>query len=163
MMIKPTERLVVLGIPLSETDIWHLQPHFAHIAHFPNAKEADAAALGAADVLYGNLARIKAFDGISNVKFAQLSNAGADDVLANKFWHEDERARKVEMATAAGVHIASISQVRPHPLSYERVGADRKQYFIMTTLAMFHNLKQQILIGHVCAHAPAPSTPLNVI
>jgi hypothetical protein len=113
--LKPTERLAVIGIPLSETDIYHLQPYFSKIDNYPNAKETDADVLAAADVLYGNLAGIKSFDAIHNVKFAQLSNAGADDVLENKFWSEDERAKKVPMATVAGVHIASISQVLSLP------------------------------------------------
>jgi hypothetical protein len=113
--MSTAERLVVVGIPFPDDHRARLAPHFAEIAYFADGKATDAAALEAADVLYGNLRHISTFDAIKNVKFAQLSNAGADDVLANAFWKEDERASKVLMATVAGVHMAPISQV--HALS----------------------------------------------
>jgi hypothetical protein len=109
--MSTAERLVVVGIPFPDDHRARLAPHFAEIAYFADGKATDAAALEAADVLYGNLRHISTFDAIKNVKFAQLSNAGADDVLANAFWKEDERASKVLMATVAGVHMAPISQV----------------------------------------------------
>jgi hypothetical protein len=46
-------------------------------------------------------------------QFIQLSDADADDVLDKPFWKEDPAARDVVMTTAAGIHMAPISQVRP--------------------------------------------------
>jgi hypothetical protein len=107
--------LVVIGIPFPTGHLSRFDSHFTSILHFPKPAEADPAALANADIIYGQLHTIKSFDEIKNVQFVQLSNAGADDVLNHSFWREDERARKVPMATVAGIHMECISQVCVSP------------------------------------------------
>ncbi|EIN04048.1 hypothetical protein PUNSTDRAFT_77284 [Punctularia strigosozonata HHB-11173 SS5] len=65
------------------------------------------------------------------LKFVQLHSAGADADLGRPIWDEVQQGGgepEVVMATAAGVHIGCIPQ-----------------YFIMTTLALYHKLQEQII------------------
>ncbi|KAI0733960.1 hypothetical protein C8Q72DRAFT_873376 [Fomitopsis betulina] len=80
-----------------------------------------------ADAVYGFPTGLERWGQAPNLRFVQLVSAGVDALVHQRMWHEKEAARVVA-ATAAGVHMTPISQ-----------------HFIMTTLAMFHRLQEQIL------------------
>jgi hypothetical protein len=111
---SPDLRLVVSGASLPDDHRTRLSKYFKTIDYFPNLGEIDAEALKAAHALYGWGwgRRIQSFDQIPNLRLAQITAAGADEVIHNPMWKEDERANKVQMATVAGVHMVPISQVR---------------------------------------------------
>ncbi|KIP01537.1 hypothetical protein PHLGIDRAFT_123269 [Phlebiopsis gigantea 11061_1 CR5-6] len=66
---------------------------------------------------------------------ADFSAAGSNEIIGSQLWEERRAEReqdgRVRLANAAGVHVEAIGQ-----------------YFIATTLALYHRLQEQILIGH---------------
>ena len=64
-----------------------------------------------ADVIYGSPTGLERWDQVPKLKFVQLVSAGVDAMVRQKMWHEKE-AERVVVATAAGVHMTPISQVR---------------------------------------------------
>lgn len=125
--------LVVHGISLNQAQRTRLEPYFAQIAHVPNHKDpVPDADLAAADVVYGfPIDNIKSAAQVPRLQFIQLASAGAEFLLAGPLW-KDEDAKRIEIACTAGAHIIPIPQ-----------------HFIMTTLALFHRLQEQMLISYV--------------
>ncbi|KZT67620.1 hypothetical protein DAEQUDRAFT_383796 [Daedalea quercina L-15889] len=127
------EHILVLNVPFPDAHRALLDKHAKSITHIPNPRETPVpdAEYRKATAIYGSPVGLKRWEQVPNLKFVQLDSAGADGVVREKMWHE-EGAERVVMATVAGVHMAPISQ-----------------YFIMTTLALFHHLQEQILVSQV--------------
>ncbi|KAH9836553.1 D-isomer specific 2-hydroxyacid dehydrogenase [Rhodofomes roseus] len=128
------EHILVLNVPLPDAHRALLAEHSKNITHIPSARTPGSVpdeAYRKADVIYGFPTGLESWAQVPSLKFVQLDSAGADSVVRGKMWHE-ERAEKVVMATVAGIHMAPISQ-----------------HFIMTTLALFHHLQEQILVAQV--------------
>ena len=64
-----------------------------------------------ADVVYGSTTGLERWEQAPKLKFVQLVSAGVDAMVRQRMWHEKE-AERVAVATAAGVHMTPISQVR---------------------------------------------------
>jgi hypothetical protein len=106
-------RLIVAGpgSELSDVQRERLSQYFEHIDCYLNPNDITPEAWSEADAIFGLGYRIQSFDQVPRLRFVQLSSAGADTLLQSPIWKEDERASQVQMATAAGVHVAAIPQV----------------------------------------------------
>jgi hypothetical protein len=62
MSTSADAHLVVLGISFPDAHRARLAPHFFSVSHFPSAKDADAAALACANVLYEQVRTLRAID-----------------------------------------------------------------------------------------------------
>jgi phosphoglycerate dehydrogenase-like enzyme len=126
----PLNTLLVTGVPLSAVHRTKLEEHFKTVLHWPRgSKEIVADDLTRADVIFGFMPEIKRRDDVPNLKFVQLASAGAELALDNPLW-KDETSKDIQLCNASGVHTFAIPQ-----------------YFIATTLALFHQLQPQILIS----------------
>ena len=127
-----------------------LGPYFETITFAKEAIPSDDE-LKAADVVYGlpNGSWFKSASQVPRLKLIQLVSAGSERVVNSPLW-KDEKAKDIKLTSASGVHTGPIPQVRATDVA---VSGDRLivflQYFIATTLMLFHRLQQQILIGQV--------------
>ncbi|KAH9921428.1 uncharacterized protein B0H18DRAFT_560275 [Fomitopsis serialis] len=128
------EHILVLNVPLPDAHRALLEKYAKTITHIPAVRTPGSVPdeeFRKATVIYGYPAGLKDWAQVPNLRFIQLDSAGADSVVRGAMWH-DEQAERVVMATVAGVHMAPISQ-----------------HFIMTTLALFHHLQEQIIVSQV--------------
>ncbi|EPS93803.1 hypothetical protein FOMPIDRAFT_1020394 [Fomitopsis schrenkii] len=128
------EHILVLSVPFPDAHRALLEKHAKSITYIPNPSEAGSVLdeeYRKADVVYGFPTGLERWEQAPHLRFVQLVSAGVDGIVRQRMWHEKEAARVV-IATAAGVHMTPISQ-----------------HFIMTTLAMFHRLQEQILLSQV--------------
>lgn len=106
-------RLIVAGAGPELPDVQkeRLSWYFEHIDFYLNPNDITPEVWRESDAVFGFGYRIQSFDQVPRLRFVQLASAGADILLQSPIWKEDERANQVQMATAAGVHIAAIPQV----------------------------------------------------
>ncbi|KAI0338151.1 hypothetical protein BDW22DRAFT_1338410 [Trametopsis cervina] len=123
---------ILLHGPASDAARSRLSQYFDTITYVPGfGTPITPEQYAAADVIYAlHLNGVKGPEDVPNLKFVQLLRAGAEGVASHPLLR-DERTKNIPFATAAGVQLRSLPQ-----------------YFIMTTLALFHHLQEQILIGY---------------
>ncbi|EIN04029.1 hypothetical protein PUNSTDRAFT_108873 [Punctularia strigosozonata HHB-11173 SS5] len=112
-----------------------LRPYFREIVYLPGiGKELPDDVLRRVDVVYGLLPpSVDRPELVPRLKLVQLTSAGADRALENPLWKSiGKEGGEVVLTTAAGVHVGPIPQ-----------------WFIATTLSLYHKLHEQILITHV--------------
>ncbi|THG98136.1 hypothetical protein EW026_g3993 [Hermanssonia centrifuga] len=128
---KALSTVLVCGIPLTPEHRARLEPFFSTIYHYGDYNEAPKdAELADADVIYGfPPASLASTSQVPKLQFIQLASAGSERVLGSPLWKEEE-SKNIKLATAAGVHTGPIPQ-----------------YFIGTTLALYHKFQEQILIS----------------
>jgi hypothetical protein len=108
---RKLSHLLVVGTPLTPAHRTALSAHFATISHYPDRAAVPASAYASADAAFG-FPQVAAFAEIPRMRLVQLASAGADYLLGNPMWKREGEARGVDVATAAGVHMIPISQVR---------------------------------------------------
>lgn len=130
----PFGHLLVTGWALEPAQRARLAPYFSEITHLPQRNDAPSEAqLADAEVIYG-LPSGKWFTSaaaVPKLRLIQLGSAGSDYIVRSPLWDDKDSAR-IQVASAAGVHTGPIPQ-----------------YFIATTLMLFHRLQEQILLGQV--------------
>ncbi|GJE94036.1 oxidoreductase family protein [Phanerochaete sordida] len=129
----PFGHLLVANWTLDPAHRARLAPLFAQVTHVPQGRMPTPAQFADADIIYG-LPRGEWLTGVAAVprlRFIQLGSAGSELVVRSPLW-QDPASERIQVASAAGVHTGPIPQ-----------------YFIATTLMLFHRLQEQILIGQV--------------
>ncbi|EKM51281.1 uncharacterized protein PHACADRAFT_177935 [Phanerochaete carnosa HHB-10118-sp] len=129
----PFGHLLVVNGLLDTPHRARIAPYFIDITLVPLGKAPNDAQLGEAEVVYG-LPLGEWFTSAAQVpklRLIQLISAGSDRVVRSPLW-KDEESKHIQVATGSGVHTGPIPQ-----------------HFIMTTLALFHKLQEQILISQV--------------
>ncbi|KAI0338150.1 hypothetical protein BDW22DRAFT_1338445 [Trametopsis cervina] len=129
--MSPAFSNILVHGPASPVALSRLKTYFTTVTHVPEfGLPVSAEQYAAADVIYALFIHgVKSANDVPNLKFLQLYRSGIDDLPSHPLI-KDPKAKDIPIATAAGVHARAIPQ-----------------YFIMTTLALFHRLQQQILIS----------------
>ncbi|KIY48409.1 hypothetical protein FISHEDRAFT_43344 [Fistulina hepatica ATCC 64428] len=127
--------LIVARDSLSPLDRQFLESlGFSRVIHYARTKEGiPHADLAEASVIWGSLypSDIRSLAQAPRLRLIQLTNAGAERALQCPIWKE-EASKDLWLANASGVHAVVIPQ-----------------YFIATTLILFHKLQTQMLISQV--------------
>jgi hypothetical protein len=165
------ETLVVTPLPLSSEQEERLRPYFKNIISY-TGKEIPEDGFQQADAIFGFLPPvIERRDQAPRLKLVQLASAGADRVLESPFWKDVRKAgEEVILTTASGM--SRVSLLLPI-IFVEGTGYSRRacrahtassyaplivgscadfgllQWFIATTLSLYHKLHEQIIITQV--------------
>ncbi|KIP01538.1 hypothetical protein PHLGIDRAFT_349364 [Phlebiopsis gigantea 11061_1 CR5-6] len=132
----PFSHLLVASWNFPPAHRTRLAPYFANITHVPLGGTPTDAQLAEADVIFGlpRATHVRSIHQVPKLRFIQLGSAGSDGLIGSPMWEEQESERErekwVKLASCSGVHVGAIGQ-----------------YFVMTTLALFHRLQGQILIS----------------
>lgn len=102
---------LVVTFPPDPSHRARLAPYFETIAVVPRGETPSDVLLKDAEVIYG-LPLGQWFTGLEQVpklRFIQLSNAGSDVILDSPLW-KDAESKRIQIATASGVHTGPIPQ-----------------------------------------------------